>query len=304
MGLVNHQQAIRRQIVKQRWRWLTLAAPGQVARIVFNAGAVAQFVHHLQIKLGALRQTLFFQQLVIGQQHLAPLGQIHLDLFHRLQDPLARRHIVRFGVNGKALHLLFDLAGQGIKQRKPFDLFVKQLDAQRQFIRFRREDVNHFTPHAERRALESLIVAAILQLRQTTQDRPLIDDHAFGQMQHHLQVQIRIAQAVNRRYRRHHDHIAAFQQRFRRRKAHLLDVFVHRGIFFDKGVGAGDVGLRLIVVVVRNEILDRILGKELFHLAIQLRRQSFIGRQHHGGPVEIGDHISDGECLARAGYAQ
>ncbi|MNI66758.1 hypothetical protein D3C73_1223490 [compost metagenome] len=123
-------------------------------------------------------------------------------------------------------------------------------------------------------------------------------------MQHHLQIQIRIAQTVDRRDRRHHDHIAALQQCFGRGKTHLLDVFVHRSVFFDKGVGAGYVGFRLIVVVVRDKILDRILGKELFHLAVQLRRQRFVRCQHHGGPVQIGYHIGDGKCLARPGNAQ
>ena len=86
MGFVDHQQAVRRQVVEQRRRRLALGAPGQVARVVFDARAVTQLVHHLQIELGALRQALLFQQLVVGQQHLAAVRQIDLDLFHRLHD--------------------------------------------------------------------------------------------------------------------------------------------------------------------------------------------------------------------------
>ncbi|VTP65452.1 Uncharacterised protein [Leclercia adecarboxylata] len=90
-----------------------------------------------------------------------------------------------------------------------------------------------------------------------------------------------------------HHYVTAFKQRLGRGQTHLLDMFVHRGIFFDKGIGARDVGFRLIVVVVRDEILHRIFGEELFHLAVQLRSQRFIWCQHHGRPLQIGDHVGD-----------
>ena len=108
---------------------------------------------------------------------------------------------------------------------------VEQLDAQRQLVRLRRVNVDHLAAHAEGSALEGLIVAGILQLRQPAQNGSLIDDHALGQVQHHLQVKIRIAQAVDRRHRRHHHHVAPFQQRLGGRKTHLLDVLVHRSVF-------------------------------------------------------------------------
>lgn len=125
-----------------------------------------------------------------------------------------------------------------------------------------------------------------------------------GQVQHHLQVKIRIACAVDRRHRRHHHHVAPFQQRLGGRKTHLLDVLVHRSVFFNEGVGAGHIGFRLVVVVVGDEIFHRILREKLFHLAVELRRQRLVRRQHHGRPIQIGYHVGDGECLARTGDPQ
>src|SRR3546814_16812695 len=78
------------------------------------------------------------------------------------------------------------------------------------------------------------------------------------QMQHHLEILLRIAEAVDGRYRADDDGIAPCHQGLGGRQAHLLDVFVDRTVLVDEGVGARDVGLRLVVVV-RSE--ERRVGK-------------------------------------------
>ena len=56
----------------------------------------------------------------------------------------------------------------------------------------------------------------------------------------------------------------------------------------------------MVVVVVRNEILDRILRKELAKLGIQLGRQRLIRRQYQRRAAAAGNHIGHGVGLARA----
>ena len=103
------------------------------------------------------------------------------------------------GINGIARHRTFDVAGERVEQRQTLDLFVKQLNAQSDIVGFRREDVDHLAAHAKSAALKGLIVAGILQFGQTTQDRPLVNQHTDRQMQHHFQIQVRVAEAVDRR---------------------------------------------------------------------------------------------------------
>ena len=303
MGFVDHQQAVRRQVVKQGWRRLARPAPGEEARVVFNAGAVAQLVHHFEVKLRTLAQALLFQQFVIRQQHLAAVRQLHFDLFHRLHNTLARRHVVRFRVDGKALNGRINVAGQRVKQRKAFHLFVKQLNTQRQIVRFGREDVDNLATHAESRALERLIVAGVLQFSQTAQNGALVDNHAHRQVQHHFEVQVRVAQTVDSGHRGHHHHVTAFEQRFGGRQTHLLNVFVHRSIFFDEGIRAWDVRFRLVVVVVGDEVLHRVFREERFHFAIQLGRQRFVRRQHHRRTLQVSNHVGNGKGFPRPRYA-
>ncbi len=301
MGFVDHQQTVCWQVIKQRRRRLARPAPGEEAGVVFDAGAVAQLVHHLQVELGTLAEALLFQQLIVRQQHFAALGQLHFDLFHRLHDTLARRHVVRFRVDGEALDHRLNVSCQRVEERQAFDLLVKQLNAQRHIVRFRREDVDHFAAHAERTTLEGLVIAGVLQLRQAAQNRALVDDHPLRQVQHHLEIEIRIAQAVNRRNRGHHNHIATLQQRLSRRQSHLLNVFVHRRIFLDEGIRARHIGFWLVVIVVGDEILNGVFREELFHLAVKLRRQGFVGRQHHRRALEIRNHVGNGKGFTRAG---
>ncbi len=119
-----------------------------------------------------------------------------------------------------------------------------------------------------------------------------------------LQVLTRITQTVDGRDRGDHDDIAAFEQRLGRRQAHLLDVLVDRGVFFDEGVRRRHIGLGLVVVVVGDEVLDRVVGEEIAKLAVELRRQGLVGRQHDGRPLHSVDHVGDREGLARAGHPE
>jgi hypothetical protein len=98
---------------------------------------------------------------------------------------------------------------------------------------------------------------------------------AAGQVHDHLEIGFRIAEAVDA------DTVAttrqsSLQQRLGGGQAHLLDVLVDRGVLLDEGVGGRHVGLGLVVVVVGDEVLDRVVREELAELAVQLRGQGLV----------------------------
>ncbi len=88
------------------------------------------------------------------------------------------------------------------------------------------------------------------------------------------------------------------------RKAHLLDVLVDRGILLDEEVARWDVGLGLVVVVIGDEVLDRVLRKELAELGIELCRQGLVRCEHERRPPELRNHVRHRVGLARAGHAE
>ncbi|MCY1298383.1 hypothetical protein D9M68_707540 [compost metagenome] len=174
VGFVDHQQRIGWQIVVERRRRLARSAPGEIAGVVFDTVAVAEFEDHLQVEAGALLQALGFHQLVGGAQLLQALLQLLLDLVHCLQQHLPRRHIVALGVEGEARQLADDLPGERVEGRQVFNLVVEQLDTDRLEVGFRREYIDDITANAESSAGEIHVVAGVLELRQAAKQGALV----------------------------------------------------------------------------------------------------------------------------------
>ncbi|MNZ54654.1 hypothetical protein D3C78_725610 [compost metagenome] len=304
MGLVDHQQRVGRQVIVEGWWRLARAASGEVARVVLDAVAVAQLEDHLQIETGTLLKTLGLDQLVVVAQVFQALLQLLLDLIHRLQQGLAGRDVVALGIEGEARQLANHFAGQRIEGRDVLHLVVEQLDTDGLQLGFRREDVDHVAAYAEAGPCEVHVVARVLQAGQAAQQFALVHAVAAIQVQDHLQVGGGIAKAVDRRHGADDDRVLALQQRLGRRQAHLLDMVVDRGVLLDIGVGGRYVGFRLVVVVVGDEVLNRVVREEGLELAVQLRSQRLVRRQNHGRALHLGDDVGDAESLAGTGHPQ
>ncbi len=281
MALVDDQQRIARQIVEQARRRLAGLAAGQIARIVLDAGAVAHLVHHLHVEHRALFEALRFHQLVGRPQLRQPLAQLGANLIDGTDQPLLGRDVVRAGVDREARHLAHDRPGQRVEYSERVDRLVEQLHAHRLALGFGREDVDHIAAHAIGALRQVQLVARVLHVREAAQQPALVHAVATHQVQHHGEIGRRIAEAIDRRHGGHDDRIRSLEQRLGRRQAHLFDVLIDRRVLLDKRIARGHVGFRLIVVVIRDEILDRIVREELPELAVQLRRQSLVMRQHH-----------------------
>ncbi len=89
-----------------------------------------------------------------------------------------------------------------------------------------------------------------------------------------------------------------------RRVAELVDLLVDRGVLLDVGVGAGDVGFRLVVVVIADEILDGVFREEGLELPVELGGQGLVVGDDQGGPVHGGDDVRHREGLPGAGHPE
>jgi len=96
------------------------------------------------------------------------------------------------------------------------------------------------------------------------------------------------------------DDVAPREQGVRGRVPQPLDLLVDRGVLLDVRVGLGDVRLGLVVVVVADEVLDRVVGQQLTELVGELRREGLVGREHEGGPLDLLDEPGGGRRLAGA----
>ncbi len=82
-----------------------------------------------------------------------------------------------------------------------------------------------------------------------------------------------------------------------------VNLFIDLRFLFNVSVARGDVGLRLVIVIIRNEIFHSIFGEKGPELLRQLRRQSLVGRDDQGWLLDFFDHIGDGESFARSRHA-
>ena len=78
---------------------------------------------------------------------------------------------------------------------------------------------------------------------------------------------------------------------------HLVDCIVNGRVFGDVRIGLGNVGFRLVIIVVTDEIFDRIVREELLELLIELPGERLVVDQHERGFLHPLDYIGHCERL-------
>jgi hypothetical protein len=207
------------------------------------------------------------------------------------------------GVDRDLLELREHLAGERVDQRQRLDLVVEELDAHDARLLVDREDLDHVAAHAEGAVAEVERGALVLGAGQRAQHVVALDALALPQLDAQALVELRAAQAVDARDAGHDEHVAPLEQRAGRAVAQPLDLLVDEGLLLDVGVRARDVGLGLVVVVVRDEVLDGVLGEQVPELVVQLRRQRLVVCQHERRPPELSHDVRHREGLARPRHA-
>src|SRR5208282_3801004 len=128
VALIEDQQRVGRQvIIETRWRF-ALFATGEIARVIFDAGAIPDLADHLEVKLRALLQPLGLDQLAGCVKYGQALAQLIAYQIERPYEPVARRHVVGARVDREAWNALQHLAEQRIEQRQVLYSIVVELD--------------------------------------------------------------------------------------------------------------------------------------------------------------------------------
>ena len=86
--------------------------------------------------------------------------------------------------------------------------------------------------------------------------------------------------------------------------AELVDLIVDGRVLFDINILPRHVCLRLIIVVVRHEILYGVLGEEGTKLHAELRGEGLVMCQHQCRTIHPCDDVRHGKRFARSRYAE
>ena len=166
------------------------------------------------------------------------------------------------------------------------------------------DDLHRVSADTEGAAVKVHVIALVLDVDQTAQQRIPVHGHARAQGDHLSLVFTGVAHGVNAADRGHNDDIAALPQGGGSAVAQAVDLIVDGGVFFNIGIGGSDVGFRLIVIVIGNEVLHPAVGEEGTELAAQLRRQGLVVGNDQGGTLDLFNDRRHGEGLAGAGHTQ
>ena len=80
---------------------------------------------------------------------------------------------------------------------------------------------------------------------------------------------------------------------------HLVDLVVDGSFLLDIGIRRSDIGFRLVVIVVADEVLDGIVRKEAPEFLVQLCGEGLVVAENERRAIEARDHFGHGEGLAR-----
>ncbi len=204
---------------------------------------------------------------------------------------------MRLRIDGQPLVGLLDLAEQRVDLRQTLHFVAEQLDAKGVVV-VGGVDLDDVAAHAERPAAEIDVVAFVEDLDQLGHDFVARDLLPLLQHQQHAVISFGRAQAVNAAHAGHDDAIAPLEQRFGRREPQLVELVVGGGFLLDIDVAGGDVRFRLVVVVVADEVLDRVFGEERLEFVVELRGERLIVGQDQCRPAGGLDHLGHGEGLS------
>jgi hypothetical protein len=239
----------------------------------------------------------------IRLEELDLLLELVPDLDQRAVDRRPRRDVLRRRKHGDVVELREHLARQRVEVRDLLDLVAEERDPVRR-LRMGRLDLDDVPFDPETAAPEQRVVAGVLDVDQLAQDEVAVRLFADGEEHEPLLVLLRRPEAVDARDRRDDDRVATREQARGGRVAEAIDVVVARAVLLDVEVRLRDVRLRLVIVVVRDEVLDGVVGEELAELVAELGSERLVMGDHERRLLDLLDDPGHRRRLAGAGRAE
>ena len=297
------QEIIRKEIHECIGRLSGLQA-GHMPGIVLDPGTDPRLAQHFYIEIGAFFDPLCFQQFVFLLEITDAFFQFCFDRPGRTPDRLCRHHVVRCRIDMHKIQVSLFLSCQQINLGNPVDLIPEELHADRCFTFFGRYNLQHIPVNPERASVEIDLIAFILDIDQFADHLIPVFLHAGPQRNDHFFIIFRAAQTVNAGNTGYHDHVFPLDQRRRGGKPELIDFFIAGRVFGDICIRRRHIRLRLIVIVIGDEILHRVFREELLKFRVQLGGQRLVMGYDQRGFLQTLDHIGHGECFTGTGRSQ
>ena len=164
--------------------------------------------------------------------------------------------------------------------------------------------LNRVPPDPEGSPGKFQLVPFVLNIGQRAEQAAPLNPHARAEAQHLPLVFAGVAHGIDAADGCHDDDILPLAQRRGGAVAHPVNLVVDGGVLLDIGIRGGDVGLRLIIVVVADKVFHPAVREESLQLGAQLGGQGLVVRDHQRRHLHLLDHRGHREGLSAAGDAQ
>ena len=304
MALVYEEQEVVREIVKQSRGHTARRTARQNGRIVLDALADTHFRQHLNVVVRPLLDALGLDELAFRGELLHLRVALGADLFNGGSLFVGADDVVAGREDGNVLDHVLLCTREGVELGDAVDLVAEELHPDGQLAHISQIDVHDVAVDAELIADEINVIALILQRHQLFAQLVPLHLHPGPQADDHAAIVDGVAQRVDAGHRRDDDDVPPLRERRRGRVAQAVYLVVDSAVLFDIGIGAGDIGLRLVVVVVGDEIFHGVVREKRAELGAELGGQRLVVGQHQRWAVALGDDVRHREGLAAAGDAQ
>ena len=272
----------------------------EVAGVVFDAGAEADLFDHFEIVFGAHAKSLGFEEFSPVFEVFEAVGEFGFDVAGGAVHAFRGGHIVGGREDADGVGLTDDVTGEWVDVVEGVDFVAEEFNPDGGFF-VGGDDVDGVAFHPEGAAGESDVVALVLDIDEEPEEMIPVDFVTNVQEDGAIQVGLGVAEPVDAGHGAHNHNIPAGEEAGGGAVAEPFHIIVDGGVFFYVGVGLGNVGFRLVVVVVADEVFDRVIGEELAEFVGELGGQGFIGRHDEGGALDLFDEPGRGGGLTGAG---
>ena len=213
---------------------------------------------------------------------------------------VGRNNVVGRGVDRNVGYTLLHLAGERVDHADAVDFIPEKLYPDGSVGGIGGKDLDDIPPHPDLVSGEVDVVSFILNGNQLAEQLVPWLFHPLAQRNDHASVVDRATQAVDAGDARHDDDIAPLRQGAGRGVPQLVNLVIDGAVLFNVSIGARNIGLWLVIIVVGDKVFDRGCWKEFAKFAAELGGEGFVVGQNKRWLLHLCDDVGHGEGFAGA----
>lgn len=300
VALVDDHEEVLGKIVQETVGFGALGSAIEIAGVVLDARAIAEFFDHLHVVGDALLQSVSLGLFASFAEGKGLLYKVVLNMTDGIGHLVFGGNEEVGGEEGCLLKVGEGVGRGGVDGFNALDLVAKEGEAEG-VIFVGHKDIYGVSLDTKAASVELHLVADILRILKLAHEGGGRNELTYCNFNNSAKEIVGVAQTIEAGDGGDDDDVpSARHECHGGAETQLVEFLIYGQVFFYIGIGGGNVGLGLIIVVVRDEVLNGIVWEEGFELLIELGRQSLVVAEHKGWLVGLSNDIGNGESLARA----